>query len=384
MTVFASGGFHGLSYQAESTFGSATHATMISLRHTSCGLQLSKDTFQSAELRSDRQISDFRHGNQKPAGNIGFEFSYEEFDTFLEATLGGTWQAAYSVVSSAIGVKSTGNLFYSATATFTTLATYDLISVSGFTGSRVGNNVVHRITGALPHTLSITGTTLVTSAIGATITIARCPSVTAGTTQRSFAIERTFSDISKYQQFTGCVINTLSLSVKPNAIVTGEFAMVAKGAASTSTAWDSSPTASKTNSPYDAFTGVIKEGGYEVGYVTALDFKLDNAADPVYVVGSDTTPAIPLGRSNVSGSMDVMFQDLTMLRKFEDETASSVEFYLGSGDPGGHSYRFYLPNVKYGSADNPANDEKPITLKMSYQALYSATEGTNIKVTKIA
>ena len=159
--------------------------------------------------------------------------------------------------------------------------------------------------------------------------------------------------------------------------------MVAKAAASTSTSWDSSPTASQTNSPYDSFTGSLKEGGSAVAYVTSIDVKLDNGADPTYVIGSDKTPAITLGRSNVSGTMDVYFQDLTMLKKFENETASSVEFYLGNGSKGGKSYRFYLPNVKYGSGDNPANDEKPIILKMNYQALYSSTDGTNIRITKI-
>lgn len=382
MTVFSSGAFHNLAFCAESSFGTASRTTMISLRHTSCGLALAKDTFQSAELREDRQITDFRHGNKKPAGPVGFELSYAEFDTFLEAALGGTWQSAYSVTGATIAASGTNNTFYSAAVTFTTLATGDLIAVSGFTQTAL--NTVHIISAALPYTITISGTTLVTAATGATVTISRCPSLLAGTTHRSFSIERTFSDISKYQQFTGCVINTLSLSVKPNAIITGEFGMLAKGAASRATAWDSSPTASQTNPPYDAFTGTLKEGGSEVGYITAIDLKLDNGATPVYVVGASETPAIPLGRSNVTGSVDVYFQDLVMLQKFENETASSLEFYLGSGAVGGKSYRFYMPNIKYGSGDDPVNDEKPITLKMNYQALYSSTDGTNIRITKIA
>jgi len=384
MTTFSSGGFHSLSFATEATFGVSTYATLTSLRHTSCSLALAKETFQSAELRSDRQISDFRHGNQKPAGNIGFELSYEEFDTFLEAALGGTWQSAYSKAAATWAAGKTANIIYSSTATHT-LVTGDVISVSGFTGTQgLTLNTTMMIGGHVPHTLTITGVTLVTKAAGATVTLLRNPSLLAGTTQRSFAIERTFSDISKYQQFRGCVINTMSLSVKPNAIVTGEFGMLARGAASTGTPWDSAPTASQTGSPYDSFTGAVKEGGSAIGFVTAIELKLDNGGTPTYVVGDDQTPAIPLGRSNVTGSLDVYFADLTMLQKFEDETESSVEFYLGSGVPGGESYRFYLPRVKYGSGDNPASDEKPIVLKMNYQALYSTTDETNIRITKIA
>jgi hypothetical protein len=384
MTMFATGGSHGLAFFTEASFGVSSSATLTSLRHTSCSLAHAKETFQSAELRSDRQITDFRHGNQKPVGNIGIELSYEEFDTFLEAALGGTWQAAYSKAASTWAAGKTANIIYSSSATHS-LVTGDVISVSGFTGTQgLTLNTTMVIGGYVAHTLTITGVTLVTKASGATVTLLRNPSLLVGTTQRSFAIERTFSDISKYQQFRGCVVNTLSLSVKPNAIVTGEFGMLARGAASTGTPWDSSPTASKTNSPYDSFTGAIKEGGSAIGFVTAIDVKLDNGGTPTYVVGDDQTPVIPLGRSNVTGSMDVYFADLVMLRKFEDETESSVEFYLGSGVAGGKSYRFYLPRVKYGSGDNPASDEKPIVLKMNYQALYSTTDRTNIRITKIA
>lgn len=387
MTTFSAGSYHNLSYATEATFGVSTSATLTSLRHNSCALALAKETFQSGELREDRQITDFRHGNQKPAGNIGVELSYAEFDTFLEAALGGTWQGAYSnttVAWSAGKPSLTGCLF--ATAGTHTFATGDVISVTGFVGTTgtILNKTFVIATHALAKTVTIVGSSLTTRAAGDPVTIRRDPSLLAGTTQRSFNIERTFGDISKYQQFTGCVINTFNMSVKPNAIVTGEFGILARGSYSTSVAWDSAPTASQTNPPYDSFTGAIKEGGSAVGYVTAIEVKLDNGGTPVYVIGDDKTPAIPLGRSNVTGSLDVYFQDLTMLRKFEDETTSSVEFFLGTGLAGGQSYRFYLPNVKYGSGDNPASDEKPIVLKMNYQALYSTTDRTNIRITKIA
>jgi hypothetical protein len=386
MTTFSSGGFHGLSVVAEAVFGTnPTPATMTSLRHTSCALALSKETFQSAELRSDRQITDFRHGNQKPAGNIGFEFSYEAFDTFLEAALGGTWQSAYSTTTATTwAAGKTANILYSSAATHS-LVTGDVISVTGFTGTAgLTLNTTMAIGAHVPHTLTITGTTLVTKAAGGSVVMLRNPSLKAGTTYRSFSIERTFGDIAKYQQFTGCVVNTLNLSVKPNAIVTGEFGMLARGAYSTSTPWDSAPTAAATNSPYDSFTGAIYEGGTAIGFVTAIDLKLDNGGTPTYVIGDDQTPAIPMGRSNLTGSLDVYFADLAMLRKFEDETESSLTFYLGTGLAGGKSYRFHLPRVKYGSGDNPASDEKPIILKMSYQAVHSSVQGTNIRITKIA
>jgi hypothetical protein len=60
-------------------------------RNTGTTLALAKDTFQSGEIRSDRQITDFRHGNKRVEGDLSFEFSADAFDLWLEALLQGTW-----------------------------------------------------------------------------------------------------------------------------------------------------------------------------------------------------------------------------------------------------------------------------------------------------
>lgn len=92
MTCTATGGFSGIRYVEEVTWGTTPSTpTMIDLRNTGTSLVLSKDTFQSEELRSDRHISDFRHGTQQVGGDINFELSYGEYDAFLEAALFGTW-----------------------------------------------------------------------------------------------------------------------------------------------------------------------------------------------------------------------------------------------------------------------------------------------------
>src|SRR5574343_882994 len=108
MTIFAAGSEHGLAYCSEATFCTTPPTpSMISLRHTGSSLVLSKDTFQSAELRADRQISDFRHGNKRAQGDINIELSFAEYDTLIAAALGGSWQAAWTVTSNDIKCRST-------------------------------------------------------------------------------------------------------------------------------------------------------------------------------------------------------------------------------------------------------------------------------------
>lgn len=92
MATTATGSRHSMGAVPEVTYGT-TPATpaFADIRHTSCNLGLTKSELESAEIRSDRQIAHFRHGNKSVAGDIGIELSYGTFDTFMEAALGGTW-----------------------------------------------------------------------------------------------------------------------------------------------------------------------------------------------------------------------------------------------------------------------------------------------------
>jgi Phage tail tube protein len=92
--AFASGGYHGLYYVAEASFGvTPANPVWTPLRHTTCNLQLKRDKFECKELRSDRAVTDIRLGVYKCEGDVGFCLMYGGYDTILEALLGGTWTA---------------------------------------------------------------------------------------------------------------------------------------------------------------------------------------------------------------------------------------------------------------------------------------------------
>jgi hypothetical protein len=95
----ADGSRHSMAFVLETTYGT-TPATpiMTNIRHTQTSLAMSKDSLQSEEIRSDRQIADFRHGARQTGGDIQFELSYGSFDSILEAVLLGAWTADTPVV----------------------------------------------------------------------------------------------------------------------------------------------------------------------------------------------------------------------------------------------------------------------------------------------
>lgn len=89
----ANGSRHSMYYIVEATYGTTPNTpSMTKLRHTATTLGLQKDTLSSNELRSDRNVTDFRMGQNKIGGKIDLEvINSADFEDLLEACLCGTW-----------------------------------------------------------------------------------------------------------------------------------------------------------------------------------------------------------------------------------------------------------------------------------------------------
>lgn len=380
MTI-ANGSRHSMSYILESAFGVIPASpAMTPIRHTSTTLALSKDSLQSQELRTDRQISDWRGGNKSNDGDIGIEFSYGTFDDFLQALLGGTWKAEADTGITTISGTATG--FTRAAGDFTAdgFAIGDVFTSSGFADSGLNGRFV--VTAVVTLTLTATpldGQTQVIESGGGDEQLISNANVKTGVTRRSFTVERLFGDITQYLRYTGCNFNTMSLNIVPNAMVTGTFGIIGK-AQTTDTAILSGETynAATTTSPFDSFTGEITENGAAIAVVTSLDISVDNGMGALFVVGSPETLEPSIGRSNITGSLTAYFEDTTLLDKFIDETESSISFTLT--DTAGNDYIVDLPRIKYSTGKPDVADESPVTITFDFQALLDSVTNTNITI----
>ena len=94
MVDVARGSRLAVTYGMENTWGELdSDASIYQLRVTSMGVNLTKDSFQSNELRSDRQISDLRHGMFSVSGDIGVELSHTSFDDLIESAMFNEWES---------------------------------------------------------------------------------------------------------------------------------------------------------------------------------------------------------------------------------------------------------------------------------------------------
>ena len=204
----------------------------------------------------------------------------------------------------------------------------------------------------------------------------------AGDTRRSFTMERLFGnlDTPEYWRYTGAEFDKLTLSVKPDAIVTGTFSVVAKDQSiGTAILTGATYVAETTTLPLDAFTGTINEGGATIGVITGLEMSLVNGLSPMFVLGSDTTIRPGIGKSRVTGTVTAYFESKTLLEKFINETASSFDFTLTDGTS---SIKFDMPNIKYTGGTPDVDGEGEVTVNLPFTALYDATDASQLVITR--
>lgn len=92
--AIANGAQHTIHYVPEVTYGTTPAAPAFKpFPHTGTNLAMTKDGLESEKLRGDRQVEDFRHGNQSISGDITSELEYGDLDDILQAVLCGTWTA---------------------------------------------------------------------------------------------------------------------------------------------------------------------------------------------------------------------------------------------------------------------------------------------------
>ena len=301
MAIIATGSRHDLAYIAEVTYGTTPGTpTLQKLRHTGTTLGLSKDSIESEELREDRHIAHYRHGNKSVGGDVNFEMSYGTYDDFLEAVMCGTW------------------------------------------------------------TTSV---------------------LKAGATSRSFTIGRYHADVAEYIRSTGCSVNTFSLSVAPNSMVTGSFGILGQNTTITASALASSTyTAESTTAPFDSFTGAINIDDQSSAIVTALELNVTNGMEPQYVVGSSTIIQPALAKSMVTGSVTYFLLNSAEIDKFAAETPVSLDFKLQ--DAAGKNYIFDMPNCKYTTGNPEVTAPGAVTVTMDFIALYDSASGSNLTITR--
>lgn len=387
-----------LAYKAETTWGTVPAASGAqALRRVTSDLNLTKQTYQSAEIRTDYQVADFRHGVRSVAGTVRGELSPGTYEDFLAAALRKTFAAVTNLTGLSLTIAASGD-YYTVTRSSGSYLS-DGIKVGQVVRLTAGSLAA----GNLNKNLLVVGLTALAATVlvlnGSTLTaegpIASCTmSVpgkesyvpTSGHTDTSFAIEHWYSDVSQSEVFSGCKVNSVGIALPPSGISTIEFGFMGKDVTTAAAQYFTSPTAASTSGVVAAVNGAVAVNGTRVALLTGLQINIAGGMTAEPVVGSNTFPDIFEGRVIVSGQFSAYFEDATLRDLFLNETeASIVAAFTTANTAAADFLSITLPRIKVGGASKD-DGEKGIVQTFPFQALLNTSggSGTSSHATTIA
>ncbi|MDP2410355.1 MAG: phage tail tube protein [Pseudolabrys sp.] len=353
------------------------------LRRVSSSLALSKDTYQSAEIRSDRQIGDFRHGVKRVAGNISGELSPLTYEQLFEASMRGTWAAAIASdetdLTSVAADNATSKLTFGGGNPVT--EGYRVGMGVRFTGlSEADNNGVTFIILAMGGTSNREWTVFPAPAdmtadsefeitsVGRSLII---PS--ASHVKRKVAVEIWNEDVDIARLFTEMRVGGFNVQLPASGMSTVDFEFMGRDMetyAAGDAPFFTTPSAASTTGIIAAVNGLLRVSGETVAVITGLNIQhqMELSGDPV--VGSNLLPEIFTGRSVVSGQMTAMFNNVDLINDFKNESEIEILAYLTTTSaPNSPAMTFFLPRVKLGGADLQTQGEGGQMITLPFQAL---------------
>ncbi len=388
MTI-AAGVAKQLRYKVEATFGTAPGATGAQvLRRVSSTLDLSKDTYQSAEIADHRQVADMRHGVRRVGGNIKGELSPGTYKDFIAAALRKAWAAVTAITGASITIAGSGP--YTLTRAAGSYLTDGIkigdvvrLTAGSFTAGNLNKNIlVTNVTALVVTGLVLNGSTLTAEGPIASATLAvtgkKTYAASSSHTDLSYSIEHWYSDISQSELFRGCKVNTVGINLPPTGMAEIDLGFMGQDITTNSSAYYTSPTAATATGIVAAVNGALLVGGTQIATCTGLSLNIAGGYTGDPVVGANTVPALLPGRVAVSGQFTAYFTDATLRDNFVNEDEITLVVALTASNAAAADFlTFVLPRIKVGGAGKD-DGEKGLVATFPFTALYNSAGGSGI------
>lgn len=394
MATIATGINNKVAYKKETTWGELPANTGAKyLRRVSADFNLTKETYQSEEMRTDYQVADFRHGVRRAEGSLNGEFSAGSYADFFAAAVRKDF-AAVTLPTASVTVT-------------TTSGTYKLVRTTGSfitDGWKVGmvvrcaglttvadnsKNLVVAAVSALDVTVvPLDGSALTAQGTAASATFTVPGKVTyaplSGHTDNSFTVEQWFSDIAQSEVYTGMKINSVGVSIPATGMTTVDFSFMGKDLTKTGTTqYFTSPTAAGITGIFAGVNGVVLYNGVKVAVITDASVNINSDMTDAVVLGSNSIADVFEGRVTVDGSMSVYFQDATFRDVFNDEVEVSIVFALTANNAKDSDFAtISLPRVKLGSFTK-ADSMDGVIASCDFTALLQGTNTSGKETTTV-
>jgi hypothetical protein len=207
-----------------------------------------------------------------------------------------------------------------------------------------------------------------------------------GVAQKAFTIEKTFEagTTDQFHRYTGCIANTMSLSVRAKEIVTGSFGFMAKTATSgqaiisgaTYTAVNSNPVINAANN-----FAALAITGASSPQIMGLSLNVNNNLRQQPVVGSIANKGLSAGQCVVTGEIEAYFENQALFELYLADTYTDLTFELGGASS--LKYAFLVPKIKLTGGEVVAGgNNQDVMVKLPFQAVYNSSDAATIKITR--
>lgn len=386
----ASGVFKTLAYKVESTYGTAPGASGAQyLRRVTSDLSLTKDSYQSNEIRTDQQMQDMRHGVRRVQGTISGELSPGTYADFVAAALRRDFAAVSALNGLSITVAASGSNYTltRATGDFLTsgIKKGDVVRLTAgsFNASNLNKNLlVLGVTATVLTVRVLNGSTMVAEGpiASATVTVPgkKTFAPTSGHTNKSYSIEHYFGDLVQSELFTGCQPSSLDLQLPATGLATIGIGIVGQGVTTASSQYYSSPSAATTTGLLAAVNGIVTVAGTPIAALTGLTLNVQSNRSGDPVVGSNVVPTLFPGRILVSGQATAYFDSVTLRDNFVNETEFELIAALTADNTAGAAFvTITLPRVK-ANGHSLSDGEAGLVATIPFQALLPTTGGSGV------
>ncbi len=380
-----------VAYKKETNWGDLPGATGAKeIRRVTATFNLTKETYESQEIRSDYQVASFSHGVRSVDGSINGELSPGTYSDFIASAVAKDFVAGLTIASvtadiaAAVGLGTKAFTVTRSTGSWITngVRVGMLVQFTGATKPENNtNNVLVIGVSALVLTVQVLSDTMLVAESAATLAVAQPGKQTwaplTGHTDDSYTFEEWYADIAQSEVYTGNKVGSVAMQLPSTGLVTCDITFMGKNLQQDGTvAYFTTPSAANTEGIFAAVSGAVVVNGVPRALITSADFTIDRGLEAANVVGSNFAADVFTGRIRVNGNISTYFSDGQFRDYFNDETEISLVFALTNGtEKDAAAMTFAMPRVKLGS-DGKQDGEMGITRDHSFAALLKENDTT--------
>jgi len=384
---------YALSIRAESSFnetpGTTPNLTLV--RTTGESLVEQPEFIESDEIRADANVAGVTKTFEAAAGGFRCELTYDAIiRTLIQAFMRGTWSAP-----SSLSITGTASTDVITTGSAHNLVPGDIVTLTALSGGAglTASATTYYFVNTTPSSTTLTlNNGSAKSAIDFTTNISSgtlqpISTLKNGTTQRSFFIEKKFSDLTKFLGYRGSTPDTMKLIFEAKKNVMVEFGFKCARGVSTSSSYATTTDAAGT-SPIMAcgvnVGGFFIDGVASTEAIKKLEIEVALGARERDVVDSAYTAQHGYSEVRITATLQVYLQGLTLHDAMRANTPVALEWTVGGLGTGTGLFLFKIPSLVLRQS-NPQATGKNTDVMATLQgtAVYNSTDACAMRIGRI-